>query len=53
MLCTKVCQHRLERAVVAKVALAQEADKTYPRRAGHRARALLSMTKHSHRNVVS
>lgn len=53
MLCIKVRKHGLERAVVAKVSLAQEADKTDPRRACHRARAFLSMTKHSHRNVVS
>ena len=53
MLCTKVREHGFERAVVAEVALAQEADKAYPGRDGHRASAFLSMTKHSHRNVVA
>ena len=52
MLCIKVRKHSLERAVVAEVALAQEADKAYPRRDGHRASAILSVTKHSHRSVV-
>ena len=53
MLCAKVHKHSLKRAVVAEVALAQEADKAYPRRDGRRAIAFLSMTKRSHCKVVS
>src|SRR5512142_1490914 len=41
MLCAKVRKHSLERAVVADVALAQEADKAYPRHDLHRASAFL------------
>ena len=52
MLCIKVRKHSLKRAVVAGVALAQEADTAYPRRDGHRASAILSVTKYSHRSVV-
>ena len=52
MRCIEVRKHSLERAVVAEVALAQEADKAYPTRDGHRAIAILSVTKHSHRSVV-
>jgi len=52
MLCIKVRKHSLKRALVAEVALAQEADKAYSRRDGYRASVILSVTKHSHRSVV-
>ena len=52
MLSIKVRKLSLKRAVGAEVALAQEADKAHPRRDGHRASAILRVTKHSHRSVV-